>query len=444
MKIKNLILVLVFIVTGYANIFAQKQLSLNKAIEIVLNSNVNIVKSETSLKTYESSLKSAYGNLIPSLSASAGFSWQRTIDDGGKKQLDYFDNETITPASSTDSRNYSLSLGGNVTLFDGLANISTIDMRKNNLDAAKLDLSKLKQDAILQTVNLYAAVIGDQKLLKFQEENLNYNKGLLDKINEMFKLKMIPQADVYAQQVQKANAELAFLQAQNNLEKAKMSLLNYLSIDVTEDYTFEEATDTVVDTSLAQESLDVLYQTAYENRDDYASMKLQLASADNQLTIARGSYFPQLSGNYGFSTSATSASDLFTRRGFNAGLSLNFPIFSHWSTDNAVQSAEVQIDNTNQDLLALERTVKSDVKNAFLDLQTVRKQLDVSKIALNSAKENWQIKKQAYELGATTLLDLQQSYNDYLNAGYTEINTEYNYLIKQYQLLNVTGKLNGE
>ena len=444
MKIKNLILVLVFIVTGYANIFAQKQLSLNKAIEIVLNSNVNIVKSETSLKTYESSLKSAYGNLIPSLSASAGFSWQRTIDDGGKKQLDYFGNETITPASSTDSRNYSLSLGGNVTLFDGLANISTIDMRKNNLDAAKLDLSKLKQDAILQTVNLYAAVIGDQKLLKFQEENLNYNKGLLDKINEMFKLKMIPQADVYAQQVQKANAELAFLQAQNNLEKAKMSLLNYLSIDVTEDYTFEEATDTVVDTSLAQESLDVLYQTAYENRDDYASMKLQLASADNQLTIARGSYFPQLSGNYGFSTSATSASDLFTRRGFNAGLSLNFPIFSHWSTDNAVQSAEVQIDNTNQDLLALERTVKSDVKNAFLDLQTVRKQLDVSKIALNSAKENWQIKKQAYELGATTLLDLQQSYNDYLNAGYTEINTEYNYLIKQYQLLNVTGKLNGE
>jgi len=44
-------------------------------------------------------------------------------------------------------------------------------------------------------------------------------------------------------------------------------------------------------------------------------------------------------------------------------------------------------------LTALERQVRTDVMNAYLDLETARKQLDVSKTALASAKESWRQRK---------------------------------------------------
>jgi len=43
-------------------------------------------------------------------------------------------------------------------------------------------------------------------------------------------------------------------------------------------------------------------------------------------------------------------------------------------------------------------------------------------------------------LGGATYLDLQQAYNNYLQAEYNKINNEYKYLIAQYTLLNALGE----
>jgi outer membrane protein TolC len=98
--------------------------------------------------------------------------------------------------------------------------------------------------------------------------------------------------------------------------------------------------------------------------------------------------------------------------------------------------------NSNEDLTALERQVKTDVMNAHLDLETARKQLDVSKTALASAKESWDAKKESYTLGAATYLDQQLTYNNYLQAEYTSIAKEYLYINSQFNLLSVIGALN--
>lgn len=434
------IIVIITLSAAAVQTYAQQRLTLNDAITYALNHNTNVVKSANSIEVYVSNVKNAYGNLLPNLNLGGGFNWQRVTDNGGSKQIDYFGNlQTIGP-SQVDSRNWSVSAGGGVTLFDGLSNIASITQSKNNLEAAKLSLEKLKQDVVLQTVNLYTQIISNQKLLNFQNEDLKYNKGLLDRVKQMFDLKMVPISDVYSQEAQAANSQSAYLQASNNLEKSKINLLTYLSMDASKEYQFDSTAVALGDSLLPDSNMQSLYDYALSNRQDYQSLKYEQQSSENQLTIARSSYFPRLSASYGFSSSAVTPSDLFNRKVYSLGLSLNVPIFSNWNTENSVQSAEVQMENTSEDLKNLELNIKSQVAAASLDLQTAKQQLEASGAALTASRESWKIKKETYNLGSATYLDLQQAYNNYLQAEYNQINNEFKYLIAQYTLMNSIGK----
>jgi len=433
-----------FIVTGLIALNAQEKITLRQAITIALNQNTSVIKSVNSLETSNAAVKNAYGNLLPSLSLSSGWNWQRVSNSKGATVVNYFGEAQTLGPTETDSRSYSVSLGGNVTLFDGLANISSINQSKNNLQSAQYDLEKLRQDVTLQTVNLFIIITNNEKILKFQEADLKFNQDMLNKVKEMFDLKMKANVDLYSQEYQTSNSQLSYLQAKNNYEKSKITLLNYLSKDILKDYVFEMDSSYLPESVKNIDDVEALYNTALANRSDYRSSKLKLENSEYQLTIARGGYLPSLSGNYGFSTSATQPGDLFSRKVYSAGLSLSFPIFSRWSTDLATQTAKVQNKNTDEDLNALQRQIKSDLKNAVLDLQTAKVQLDVTKAALKSALETWQIKRDSYTLGTATFIDQQQSYRDYVQATNNSIASESNYILKQFGLLSALGLLKTE
>jgi outer membrane protein len=441
MKIKILILVLIIFSISLQNISAQEKITLSQAISIALNQNTSIVKSTNSLGTSQAAVKNAYGNLIPSLSFSSGWNWQRASNSKGTTVVNYFGEAENLGATTTDTRSYNMSLGGNFTLFDGLSNITTINMKENDLEAAKFDLEKLRQDVSLQTVSLFVAIVNYEKVLNFQLEDQKYNQDLLNKVKEMYELKMVTNSDLYSQEYQTSNSELTYLQAKSNFDKAKITLLSYLSKDVLQDYKFEIDTAFIPSVTPYLSDAANLYQTALSNRNDYQSEKAKLLSAQYQLTIANSGLYPSISGNYGLSTSSTEASELFTRKVYSIGLSLNLPIFSHWSTDYTIQSAKIQIDNTQEELAALERTIKSDVKNALIDMETTKLQLDVTKAAVKSSKETWSIKKDSYLLGSATFIDQQQAYRDYVQAMNNEIAAESNYIYKQFGLLSAIGLL---
>ena len=438
---KSFYIILIILSTSALNIsYSQKVMTLNDAITMVLNQNTNVVKSTNSIATFQAGVKSAYGNLIPTLSLGGQFGWQRVTNSERTTQLDSSGNVVTTGPTQYDSRYWSVSAGGNVTLFDGLANIAEINQSKANLESAKFTLEKLKQDVTLQTITYYMQIISYQKLLNFQEENLKYNEGLLDQIKEKFDLKIVPINDVYSQQAQTANSKVAYLQAKNNLEISKINLLNYLSVDVSQNYQFDSTETSILDTALVSGNVEDLYQYALSNRKDYQSMLYQLESSKHQLSIARSGLFPSLSANYGFASSFNDPANIFNQKVYSFGLSLNFPIFSNWNTEYSIQSADVQVQNSSEDLKILELNIKSQVKTANLNVHTAKQQLDASYVALTSSKESWKIETETYNLGAATYLDLQLSYNNYLQAQYNKISNEYNYMIAYYTLLNSLGK----
>ncbi len=442
MKKYLLILCTLFLTTS---LYAQKKLTLDEAISIALQRNSSLIQSKNSLEYSKTQLKSAWGNLLPSLGLQGSWNWSRTQDIGGT-QIDYLGNLIEVPLTSTDTRSYSVGAGGSWVLFNGLANISGISQASDNLESAKLDLAKLKQDLVYQTTELYYAIASAKALLEVQRENVKYNRKFLETVQERNRLGAVPMADVYAQQYQLGNAELLEIQAENSYENAKGTLLNFLALDVLEEYEFEDPFDQseiINSDAYLQEfkSIAKMVEEALNNRYDYQSQKYSVESAGSGVIIARSGLFPSLNGNYSYGTSALKTDNLFDRKVWNVSLTLSLPIFSNWNTEAQIEYAAAQELNAQEQLNALERQVKIEVKQGYLDFVAGKKSLDVATKNVLAAEENRKMNYERYSLGSGTILDVLQSDRDYTDAMRTKINAQFDFYRLKDRLVNYLGKL---
>lgn len=423
-----------------------QRLTLEDAIKIALERNVLIKQTENSLEVSKSDLLVSYGNLLPTLNASSGFSWTRSEDEGG---VITFGGITIpVPPTKTESRYYSASISSGLNLFDGLANIYSIYQSKSNLESAKYKLIRLKQDIIFQTITKYVAVLKAKKLLDVQEENLKWNQKSLETIIERNRVGQITLADVYQQQVNYGNAELLLIQARNNYENAKNDLLAFLSLDVAREFIIEDLNVEKVLEETKQEILDKNYsdftnlvQQALESRTDYLAKKLDVQSSDYAISIARSGHFPKLSASVTAYSRTNRLSDLGKSRTYTVGLSLNIPIFNGWLTSNRVQFAEVNYKNNLLALNELERNMKVSLKKSLLDLEAAKKKVDVNNKNVIAASENKKINEEKYNLGANTLLNLLIANSQYVQAQNDLISSSFDYLIIKKQMEYLLGTL---
>lgn len=428
--------------------FAQEiiNLSLKDAIQIALNRNVLLQQSKNNLTVSESQVLSSYGGLLPSFSVSSSFSWSLSQDEGGFLTVGGV--SIPIPKTSTQSRNYSASISSDLTLFDGLSNFASIWQSKANYESDKYNLERLKQDIVFQTRTRYYAVLKSFQLLNVQEENLKWNKKSLETIIERNRVGQITLADVYQQQVNYGNSELLAIQAKNNFEIAKNDLLAFLSLDVTKEYNFETLeTQAEIDSNeykaLEEEYEDFskLVEKALENRFDYLAKMHNLKSSGYGITIAQSGHFPRLLGSLSASTRANNLSNLLDSRTYFAGLSLSIPIFSGWSVSNRVQLAEVNYLNSQLTLSDLERTIKVNLKRAFLDFQAAKKKLDVNNKNVVAASENLKINEEKYNLGSGTLLNLLIANSQFTLAQSEQINSTFDYRLIKKQIEYYLGVL---
>jgi len=425
---------------------AQKTLNLDKAITIALHKNTILQKSINNLDVTESSVRAAVGNFLPILSAGAGWSWNRSEEAGGT--INVGGSVIPVPPSTTESRNFSGNVTARLTLFDGLSNFATLSQSKNNVESARLDLQRLKQDIVFQTITLYYTVINAKQLLGVREDDLKWNQRNLETVTESNKLGAVTLADVYSQQVKTGNSELALIKAQNSFETAKSNLLNYLALDVLEDYKFSSDL-----TAEEQNTLNEKMQIDYRNisdlvnkalsvRTDFQSAQLKLESAYNGITIARSGHLPTLSNSFSYNIRANEFDKFFDSRTYVVGLSLNIPIFSGFRVSNNVQFAEVTAENKQIELSDLERSIKLEIQKTYLNLKAADKSLQVNTKNVIAAEETRKIEQERYSLGSGTLLNVLIANSDYTTARTNLITAQFEFIRLSKQLEYYLGVLN--
>jgi len=441
---RTIFVFMLFIIVSFTG-YGQEELTLDDAIQIALHKNSSLQISINRLEGFESNVLASYGNFLPSLGLGATWDWSRSEVQG--VGVEFIGGTPVVTAASTQQRSYRTSINGNWTLFDGLSNFATLSQSKNDLESAEYSLDRLKQDIVFTTTSLFYDIMNTQKLLEVKEDNLKWNEKNLETISERNKLGAATLADVYQQEVATGNAELDIIRTHNQLEVAKNEILFYLGLDVLEEYYFsDEITDEEADvlkTDLAEDYVKIseFVNDALKNRFDYRSAQLNLEGAKDGVTIAQSGHWPSLVASGGYSWTGSSISDLNNFRRSQVGLSLNFPLFLGWSVDNRVQFAKVDVKNKEVELTDLERNIKRQLQQTFLDLQAAFKFLNVSENNISFAGENLKIEQEKYSLGSGKLLDVLIANSNYTTALTDLINAQFVYLVLSEQLKYYVGVL---
>jgi outer membrane protein len=449
MKLTSIVTFLVLAAAATLSAQEKQTMSLQQALSTALEKNFNVISAQNTYESQASSVTSAIGAFLPSVNANG--SWNRS-QNWQPASAGGFDYSTGVPihidaSSGIATRNvFSAGVNANVVLFDGFAMPASLKRAQLNETSAEQTLQRTKQVVVFNTQRLYLNVLRTQQLVHVNEDNLKTSRQQLDRITESNKVGAVALADVYRQQVETANAELALIQAQANADNAKTDLLSYLSVDVYTEYTYADpalqAEINVRDyDQLKSQYADynALIKQALAIRPDYQASVLQKEGAEKDITIAERGYWPTISANAGYGLSNSELNTLTDNKTLSYGLNISLPIFSGFQTSVATQQAQLREQIADEQVRQTQRQVQSDVKKAQLDLESAYKQLDVTVKNLQSAAEDQRIANERYTLGAGTLLDNLTAQANYTKAQSDNVNASYDYLYAKQEMKYVVG-----
>ena len=161
--------------------------------------------------------------------------------------------------------------------------------------------------------------------------------------------------------------------------------------------------------------------------------------------MARASRYPSvnLSGNYSWrGDSYLDFGDAFDRDyTWSVGLNMSVPLFDGLRSRFAVQRADLDLRGARRERQAAERDVEREVHRALLDLENASQNLAASRQSVQLAEETLRLSREQYRLGTGSLLEVNASQLDLVNARYQEVQALFNLKIAQASLDFATGSL---
>lgn len=427
-------------------VFAQTEtITLDEAINIALENNYQLQQVENNLDLAEFEILNAKADFLPSLSYSQNVGVRQ-----GRQFITASDEfgDFVTRATSG-------SLSGSLTLFNGFSNINNLRGSQYEKLSREENLRRMKEEVIFGTATRFLDYLLSVELLEIAETNLETSRQQLEQIQAQVEVGSRPTVDQLNQESVVANNELEAINRENEVNFSRLILIRQLQIDPIKNYEFVSPDVNQELATIADYDLRTLVQSALENRSDLKSEENSIKAAQYQLKIAKASLLPSLnlnasiSSDYaiafleGESRESSSFNDQFFDENINKfiGLNLSIPIFSNLDRRSTVKQQEINYKNAQLNFENTRLQVIQEVNQAYNDYLALIKRLDSSQKALVAAERAYETEQQRYEVGASTLIELSQANNTYVEAQSNRVQAIYNFVFQEKLLDYYIGRL---
>ncbi len=411
--------------------FGQDFWSLERCIEQAESNSLTIKESQIDVQRSEINLKTNQLSRYPSLSGSTGINYNLG------RSIDPISNAFVT----TNLLSNSYGLNSSLTIYNGNRMKNTIAQSEINEQISRENLEQTRRDLALDVASAYLQI-----LLAIEQENnakitVEKSKQQLDRINKLIKVGSLPEGDKYEVEAQLARDEQNLVTFENSLGQTYLNLKILLQLPIDETFTIEQPNIPVPSPeSLEVQPFQAIIQRAVANQPSIKAGDLQLISGDYSLEMAKAGMRPSVnlfaSSGTNYSTFAQTLGGLnyFEQIGKNIngsiGISLNVPIYDKGATKSAVELAKLtqltqQISNrrTRQNL-------ETKVQQAFMNAKAAGKQLQAAQRTVIASQKAFDNTQKRYDLGASTLLELNTSRNNLAQSELQLIIAKYDYIFK--------------
>lgn len=423
-----------------------RTISLEEAIQITLENNFQLKQAENNLFLTEREIRNAYGEFLPNLNAN--FSGSRDI---GRQ----FVEETLQFEDLTSNR-LSGSLNTNVTIFDGFQNINNLRRSRVDHEQQKASSKRIRENIIFNTAMSYLSLLLNMELLEIAEQTLETSQMQLEQVEAQVEVGARPIVDLYQQQSTVANNELQVVQAENSVNMSRTQLIRILQIEPDPDLEFVVPDYEDIELIPQTLNLDEMIMAALDQRGDLQAQQFQIEANRYTLDIARANRYPSVSASASLSSSY---SDLFTdvldpdrivpftdqfldqRISRSFGFSISIPIFNRFNTSMNIQQAQIQYRNAQLQLDDIRFEIREEISQAYNDYQSLVKELEATERTVQAAERAFETQQQRYEIGATTLIELNQATTDYAQALSDRQSVKFNFIFQEKLLDYYIGQL---
>src|SRR5258706_1681078 len=452
-----------------------QKLTLQECVKVALANNLKVVRGVYNVESYEINLLQSKMAFLPSLNLGAGY---------GKNY-----GRALNPVSNLyvnrNSNTINLQANSSVTLFNGLRIQNSFRQSQRDYASSNLDLTKAKNDVILNVVTNYTTVILNRELYENARFQLESSNQQLERIKKQVNAGALPLSNQYTQEAQVATNEVNLINNENALNLSVLQLKQSMQVPAStaiEPVIPELQLDNTVLPLTPQD----IYQLALLNMPEVKSANLKVESAELALKSAQGSLYPRLTlngsaqSNYssvsdgprynqttvsqtqqiGYVQSTgdpvvanlqvpvyTQVADKYNQRDQlkdnlfkNVSLQLSIPIFNGLQTRTNVQRALVSKRLADITVQETQNTLRPRIETSYNDGLAAAKTYAASLKSVKSQEEAYRMNKQRFELGALSFVEYHVSENDLFRAKSDLTRAKYNFIFKKKILDFYQGK----
>ncbi|SFS82088.1 TolC family protein [Sphingobacterium wenxiniae] len=415
---------------GFCTIAYGQEISLEEAIQLTLNRNLQIKQARFGYQVSEQNLYEAKSALYPNLSVGASNTYNYGL------AFDQISGQLIRGNKWTNYAGAQLS--SSVAIFQGFQKVNQIKANKVQLLIDATEVEKVENDLTLSVITNYLEAITNGELYEAAAQQVQLSKEQLRQDSIQFEVGNKTLADLAQSENQVATDELNIMSSQNAYDLSLLELKQLM----------EMSPDTVITLikpdieSIMAEYADVSYENTFQKAlstqpiIEQAGYNRQLA--EKQIDIAKGAYYPTvtLSGSYG--TNYTSEGrDIITQqkmslgeqldqnKSFRGGISLDFPIFDNNRRKVALSKAKINyLQAENNEALA-KRNLEKTIAQAIVDLKFANRQYLASQVAFHTAQVAFDALKERYDVGVANSIELFTAQTNRNRAEFEMIRRKY-------------------
>jgi outer membrane protein TolC len=409
---------------------AGRVLTLDDCIDYAMSGNPAHAKTRENMRGNQAAMLQAWGNFIPTLSASYGVSQNNRTSS-------FLDPSGVLRTSGGISKSSFGSLSAGLDIFN--AGSHYFDLKNANLlrQQRQSQLSSSELNLIDQVRRAYVNTLQQQQLLTAAESQAENRREQLRLAEARHAVGSVTKLDVLQAQVDLKDQELVIIQRQNDLAQARMTLNRLMGqpldgeFDVVDQFDVEQL-DLNVDNMIGY---------AIEHHPEIASIEYQIKQQRNDLWMGRLQYLPTISTSLSYSRTADGL-ELVPNRDKGRGLSLRvgWNILDSFGRFARNRNLEIQLNNLIYDLSAARMDLERDVRAYWLDVQRLYERHLALSESRDLRQQSLELEQERYRLGAASLLDLRQAQTDFSQAEVNYINSKYEFHTALSNLSNSVGE----
>lgn len=348
--------------------------------------------------------------------------------------------ENTNPGDDTNFEPSQQSVTIEQKIFQGGSGVANFMKKRHGQKIGKFKLKKIEQEILLEATKVHTEFLLNRKKVNINLMNIDLLERQVETDQNRLEKGEISLTDLAQSESSLAGARAQLIAAQNDLVTSKANFEKIVGKAPTDH--IEE--NIKINLNLP-ESLSVAYYISNSENPDLQIALLEFKQAKLDVVIAGSDLSPSATISYKVAEQDDFSATVQDRTQQTVKATATWPLFAGGSNLFSLRKAQ-ELKNQKELLLQdSKKKIETDVANAWSKYQSSKSVLDAIKSQVKAAEIANEGITLEYESGSSrTTLEIIQSRTILLNSRINLASSERNFLVSQFDLLSVIGRLTAQ